>query len=151
MRRLIERACAGAWPADRAVDLLMLAYQDRCRRRVRLTTACGEAVLLDLPHAVVLEGGDGLRTEEGAWLAVRAADEPVLDVSAEGPHHLTRLAWHLGNRHVATEIRRDGRLRILDDHVLAEMLRGLGARLERRMGPFQPEAGAYASHGHSHD
>jgi urease accessory protein len=151
MRRLVERACAGAWPEDEALDQLTLAFDDRRRRRMRLATDRGEDVLLDLPQALALHDGDGLRTDEGSWLAIRAADEAVLDILAESPNHLTRIAWHLGNRHIPTEVRPDGKLRILDDHVLADMLCGLGARLERKMAPFEPETGAYGRHAHGHD
>lgn len=133
------------------MDTLTLTFEDRCRRRIRLTTDGGEALLLDLMHALVLADGDGLFAEDRSWFAVRAANEAVLEIRGEGPNHLTRLAWHLGNRHVPTEIRADGRLRIRDDHVLAEMLSGLGGWLEHRQAPFHPEAGAYAGAAHGHD
>jgi urease accessory protein len=80
---------------------------------------------------------------------VHAADEDVLEVEADDSDHLARLAWHLGNRHLPTEISSE-RLRIRYDHVIEDMLRGLGARLARRRAPFQPEGGAYGGH-HPHD
>jgi urease accessory protein len=144
MRRLIRAAKAGTWTVGEAEGSLTLGFAERHRRRIRLTTDGGEAVLLDLPGAAALADGDGLAFEQGGWLAVRAAPEDVLDIEADGPAHLARLAWHLGNRHLPTEIER-GRLRIAYDHVIEAMVRELGARCTRTRAPFQPEAGAYAA------
>jgi len=148
MRRLVRVAKAGAWPAGEAEGGLTLAFEERHRRRIRLTTDGGEAVLLDLPAAAALADGDGLVFEQGGWLLVHAALEDVLDIEADGPAHLARIAWHLGNRHLPTEIATD-RLRIAYDHVIEALLRELGVRCTRRRAPFQPEAGAYAG-GHRH-
>lgn len=149
MRRLVQAARAGEWPADAAVGSLTLGFAARSRRRVRLETDRGEPVLLDLAQPLALAEGDGLQSEDGGWLAVHAAPEDVLDIEARDACHLARLAWHLGNRHLPAEVRRDGRLRIAYDHVIEAMLQGLGARCSRRQAPFQPETGAYAS-GHAH-
>ncbi len=129
-----------------------LSFDDRHRRRLALETDDGEPFLLDLPEATVLRDGDLLRLEDGRLIAVRAADEPVADLFARDGHHLLRLAWHLGNRHLPTQIMQD-RLRIRQDHVIEEMAEGLGARVERRNAPFDPEGGAYGhgvTHGHDH-
>jgi urease accessory protein len=144
MRRLVRAARAGEWPMARALGSLTLGFADRNRRRGRLATDGGEPVLLDLPQPGALADGDGLAFEGGGWVAVRAAPEDVLDVEAADPRHLARLAWHLGNRHLPLEVLGDGRLRIAYDHVIEQMLAGLGARTARRRAPFQPEAGAYA-------
>jgi urease accessory protein len=144
MRRLVRAARAGEWPTGEALGSLTLGVEDRNRRRGRLATDGGEPVLLDLAQPAALADGDGLGFEDGGWLAVRAAPEDVLDVEAEDPRHLARLAWHLGNRHLPVEVLSDGRLRIAYDHVIEQMLAGLGARSARRRAPFQPEAGAYA-------
>lgn len=151
-RRLIERAPARSWPAEAALDSVTLDFDARHRRRIRLTGDGGTALLLDLPRAVALAEGDGLRLEAGGWVAVRAAAEPVMEVRAGDPLTLARLAWHLGNRHLATEIA-DGVLRIRPDHVIEAMLQGLGATLTRVARPFQPEGGAYGDHAgpHRHD
>jgi urease accessory protein len=148
MRRLVRLAKAGAWPASEAEGSLTLGFVDRNRRRIRLTTDGGEAVLLDLPAATFLADGDGLAFEEGGWPLVRAAAEDVLEIEADDPAQLARLAWHLGNRHLPTEVG-TGRLRIAYDHVIEAMVREFGARCTRRRAPFQPEAGAYAG-GHHH-
>jgi urease accessory protein len=150
MRRLVRAAKAGRWPIEEAADGLTLGFEERRRRRVRLVTDGGEAVLLDLGQAVALAEGDGLAFEDGGWLAVHAAPEDVLDIEAADPEHLARLAWHLGNRHLPTAVLGHGRLRIAYDHVIAAMLTGLGARCERKRGPFAPEAGAYAGDRHPH-
>jgi urease accessory protein len=144
MRRLVRAAKASEWPAGAALGSLTLGFADRNRRRGRLVTDGGEPVLLDLPQPAALADGDGLAFEDDGWLAVRAAPEDALDVEAEDPRHLARLAWHLGNRHLPVEVLSDGRLRIAYDHVIEQMLAGLGARTARRRAPFQPEAGAYA-------
>jgi urease accessory protein len=149
MRRLVEAAPAGQWPSGETAGSITLAFDDRSRRRLRLLTDGGEPVLLDLAKAEPLAEGDGLGFEDGGWLVVHAADEDVLDIAAANGQHLARLAWHLGNRHLATEILPE-RLRIRYDHVIEDMLSGLGARLTRRRAPFQPEGGAHRGH-HGHD
>jgi urease accessory protein len=149
MRRLVKAAPAGSWSPAEATDSITLAFEDRNRRRLRLTTDRGEPVLLDLPRSQPLAEGDGLGFEDGGWLMVHAADEDVLEIAAADAQHLARLAWHLGNRHLATEILPEC-LRIRHDHVIEDMLRQLGARLVRRRAPFQPEGGAYGGH-HQHD
>ena len=93
--------------------------------------------------------GDGLRLHDGRWLKIQAADEPVVEISHRDPEQLTRLAWHLGNRHLPTQIDRVV-LRIRPDHVIEAMLESLGADLVRMHAPFQPEGGAYSSHGERH-
>jgi urease accessory protein len=131
-----------------------LTYDDRHRRRMTIRTDAGETILLDLPEARHLRDGDRLVLENGRRLLVRAAAEPVVEVVADEPRTLARFAWHLGNRHTPAQILPD-RLRIRPDHVLEAMLEGLGARLEPRLAPFDPEHGAYGSghgrSGHHHD
>lgn len=149
MRRATTHHSAGTWPSEQASDSLHLAFDDRHRRRIVLTAASGLNVLLDLPRAVAMAGGDGLQCEDGTWIAVQAAPEPLYAVSAPSPHLLLRLAWHLGNRHTPAEVQAN-RLLIRPDPVLAEMLRGLGGTVSERFEPFQPEGGAYAGEGHGH-
>ena len=149
VKRAIARAAAGTWPVDETADCLTLVYDDRHRRRITLTTDGGADLLLDLAEAVTLADGDGLRLDGGGWVRIAAADEPVIDVTAPTPQALLRLAWHLGNRHTPAQILAD-RIRIRDDHVLADMLRGLGAAVRRVKAPFAPEGGAYAPSGHDH-
>ena len=94
--------------------------------------------------------GDGLLADDGRWFAIRAKPEPLLAVTATDQHALMRLAWHLGNRHTPAELQGD-RILIRHDHVLADMVRGLGGDAQLVEEPFQPEGGAYGGHGHSHD
>ena len=131
---------------------MRLDYDRRTRRRIALTGAGGLAFLLDLAKAPVLAAGDGLKLEDGRIVAVEAAPERLLEIACRDERALARIAWHLGNRHLATEI--GARVvYIRDDHVIADMARGLGAEVRSVERPFNPEGGAYgqgAVHGHSH-
>jgi urease accessory protein len=148
MDRAFVHSRAGQWPLEKATGSLTLDFDARHRRRFLLATDQGHDVLLDLPETTAMADGDGLQLEDGRWLKVQAAQEDLVEIGHEDPGQLTRLAWHLGNRHLPTEIR-DRVLRVRPDHVIEEMLRGLGAHLRRVLAPFQPEGGAYG-HGHRH-
>jgi urease accessory protein len=158
MLRAVEHHPATSWPAARAVDSLTLDYDNRHRRRISLTTDGGAAVLLDLPKAVAMAHGDGLRLEDGRWLAVRAAPEALVEICADDATLLARIAWHIGNRHFPAQIL-DAAIRIRPDHVMEAMILGLGGALTRLEAPFQPEGGAYGAqprghadaHAHSED
>ncbi|HYI83120.1 MAG TPA: urease accessory protein UreE [Acetobacteraceae bacterium] len=136
---------AGNWVESTARDAVTLGFDDRYRRRHRYVGERGIEFLLDLEESTVLRDGDGLALEGGGYVLVRAAPEPLVEVTAETPEWLARLAWHLGNRHLPTRIEA-GRLLIRDDHVIVEMLRGLGATVRRVSEPFDPEGGAYGEH-----
>jgi len=150
MRNASIHRPAGHWPKEKAAGTLTLDFDERHRRRIRLTTDQGDDILLNLPKAVAMADGDGLQLDDRSWLRISAASESLVEVRHKDRHQLMRLAWHLGNRHLPTEIR-EGALRIRPDHVIEEMLRGFGAGLEKIHEPFQPEGGAYgASHDHGH-
>jgi urease accessory protein len=149
MHRASIHVPAGHWPQEKAAGSLTLDFDTRHRRRFRLTADQGDDILLDLPHAVAMANGDGLQLEDGRWLKVQAAAEDLVEIKHEDPIQLMRLAWHLGNRHLPTEIR-DQVLRIRPDHVIEDMLHGFGADLIKVQAPFQPEGGAYRGHGHRH-
>jgi urease accessory protein len=152
MLRATELRSAGHWPQRQARGTATLDFDARHRRRITLKSDAGEPFLLDLPRTEVLHEGDGLALSDGTWLEVKAAAEPLLEGRATTPALLMRLAWHLGNRHLPTAIEAD-RLLIRDDHVIAEMLRGLGATLRPIEAPFTPEGGAYSTgtdHHHHH-
>ena len=104
MQRAIQHSAAGGWPADAAGDAVTLDYDARFRRRMVLHCDSGREVLLDLPKAVAMADGDGLRLEDGGWLTVKARPEPLVAIRAVAAHALARLAWHLGKRHLATAI-----------------------------------------------
>jgi urease accessory protein len=127
-----------------AVDTVVLDFDDRHRRRMAMTGTRGLEFLLDLEAAVALRGGDALVLEDGRLVEVVAAPEPLLEIRGHDPFHLVRLAWHLGNRHLPTQIMGKA-LRIRRDHVIEEMVRGLGARVVEIEAPFDPEGGAYAA------
>ncbi|HJN22047.1 MAG TPA: urease accessory protein UreE [Alphaproteobacteria bacterium] len=149
MQRAVHSAAAGTWPADAAAETAALDYEDRARRRIRLRCESGFVFLLDLPAVVRLRDGDGLKLDDGRWIGVRAAPEPLIEVPCADPEGLVRLAWHLGNRHVPTEVYA-GTIRFRYDPVIVDMVKGLGARPVALEAPFQPEPGAYTHKGHSH-
>ncbi|KAA0071550.1 urease accessory protein UreE [Tardiphaga sp. P9-11] len=138
---------------EAAVDTVVLDFDDRHRRRMAMTGTRGLEFLLDLENATALRGGDALVLEDGRLIEVVAAPEPLIEIRGTDPGHLVRLAWHLGNRHLPTQIMAKG-LRIRSDHVIEEMVKGLGARVIEIEAPFDPEGGAYAAAhepaGHDH-
>ena len=141
---------AGSWDAVQAIDTVLIDFDLRHRRRIVLRSEAGRDILLDLPHAVRLRHGDGLQTPTGV-VAVQARPEPLLEIHAHAEGDLVRIAWHLGNRHLPVQLLRE-RIRIRADHVIEEMVEGLGGHVERIEAPFDPEAGAYAGgHQHAHD
>ncbi|MFN3688666.1 urease accessory protein UreE [Salinarimonas sp.] len=143
--------------AEKVVDTVTLDHEGRHRRRVALEGDGGLAFLLDLDKATVLADGDALKLEDGRLVRVAAAPQPLLEITAENPTRLMRIAWHIGNRHTPAEITTDA-IYIEEDHVLAEMVRGQGGSAKRVERPFQPERGAYdhecgpdCGHDHHHD
>jgi urease accessory protein len=149
MHRASIHLPVGQWPKEKAAGSLTLDFDARHRRRFRLTTDQGDDVLLDLPQAIAMADGDGLQLEDGRWLRVQAAPEDLIEIRHGDSIQLMSLAWHLGNRHLPTEIQ-DNLLRIRPDHVIEDMLRGFGAILQKTRIAFQPEGGAYG-HGHQHE
>ena len=151
MLRATEVIVRGGWSGNPA-DVVRLDYDRRTRRRIALTAKGGLAFLLDLAKAPVLSAGDGIRLEDGRIVAVEAAPERLLEIACTDERALARIAWHLGNRHLATELA-DRTIYIREDHVIADMVIGLGAAVRSVDRPFNPEGGAYghgAVHGHSH-
>ena len=135
------------------VDTVTLDFDHRRRRRLKLETDGGESFLLDLPELKTMRDGDILILEDGRGIQVRAKDEAVVDITCQDVGHLVRVAWHLGNRHLPTQLMGD-RLRIRQDHVIEEMATVLGAVVTRLQAPFNPEGGAYGhgeTEGHSHE
>jgi urease accessory protein len=150
---------AGQWSGAPA-DTVVLDFDERYRRRFAMTGVRGLEFLLDLAEAAMLRGGDGLRLEDGRIVEVVAAPEPLAEIRAADALALTRVAWHLGNRHLPTELLPKA-LRIRRDPVIEAMAQGLGARVIRLEAPFNPEGGAYVKseastmtphdHDHHHD
>ncbi len=127
----------------------VLAHDERHLRRKAITLSDGSRILVDLPEPVMLSAGDGLVLEDGRHVAIAAAVEDLLEIVARDPLHLCELAWHIGNRHLPAAIEAD-RILILRDHVIADMLRGLGAELREIAAPFTPMRGAYSGSGAHH-
>jgi urease accessory protein len=153
MLRADRVIAAGAWSGEPA-DSVVLDFDERYRRRFVMTGVGGLAFLLDLPEAAMLRGGDGLKLEDGRIVEVVAAPEPLAEIRAADALGLMRVAWHLGNRHLAVELMPKA-LRIRSDAIIEEMAKGLGASVIPLEAPFNPEGGAYvkaeeAAHGHGH-
>ena len=129
---------------------LALSAEERTRLRGLRHSRCGQPLVLQLPRGEPLQPGEWLGGDDGpALVQVEAAAEALLLVRAADPLELLRAAYHLGNRHVALEVRA-GELRLLADPVLADLLRQRGLWLEAQLAPFLPEGGAYAAAGHAH-
>lgn len=140
-------AGAGGRPPD---GRLTLPFELRRKSRLRTRLDDGREVALLLERGSVLRDGDRLRSDCGRCIEVAAGNEPVSVVRANDARTLARAAYHLGNRHVPVQVGRH-ELRYLADHVLDEMIAGLGAEVVRAELPFEPEAGAYGHHGHHGD
>jgi urease accessory protein len=161
MLRADRVIAAGTWSGEPA-DSVVLDFDERYRRRFVMTGVGGLAFLLDLREAAMLRGGDGLKLEDGRIVEVVAAPEPLAEIRAADARGLMRVAWHLGNRHLAVELMPKA-LRIRRDAIIEEMAKGLGASVIPLEAPFNPEGGAYVKaeetahgpahdrHGHAHD
>jgi urease accessory protein len=155
--RATEVLPARSWPPESAIDRIRLTFDERNRRRLRYVASGGTEFVLDLPRAIVMHDGDGIKLEDGRVIAVEAAPEALVEVTAPDARMLLRLAWHIGNRHLPAQLE-GSRILIRDDHVIVAMLEGLGAHVRALETAFTPESGAYsgghgvfvAGHGHHH-
>jgi urease accessory protein len=148
MKQIVSIARVGEWSATSAIDSVSLDAEDRHRRRVVLVGEQGATYLLNLAKPRQLHDGDGLVLEDGAIVRVTGKPEKLIEIAAPSAAALARIAWHIGNRHTDVQVV-GGKLRIRYDHVLEEMLCGLGAELTLLDAPFDPEPGAY-DHGGRH-
>ena len=146
MTPIVEVLPAGSWSGEPA-DQVTLDYDGRHRRRIVMIGSTGMEYMLDLPEAVHLRDGDGLKVADGGVVRVIARPEPLTEVRAASPEALIRLAWHIGNRPLAAAVTAEAIL-IRRDHVIAHMLEHLGARIREVEAPFDPEGGAYDDHAH---
>ncbi|HRK18108.1 MAG TPA: urease accessory protein UreE [Hyphomicrobiaceae bacterium] len=156
MKRALRHVSGNQVAPAAVVASITLDRASRFRRRVALQTDNGMDFLLDLPEATYLADGDGLELDDGKIIVVRAAAEDLFEVHAHDAAELARIAWHIGNRHTPCEVTPHA-LYIQPDHVLAEMIAGLGGHVHRVVRPFEPEGGAYGgkgplveSHHHGH-
>ena len=146
-----ETAVSGSLPTGEGEgDLLSLPFERRQIARQRVTLETGQIAGLKLPRGTLLRQGDLVKSLDGTVARVQAAEETVSMVRCESAQELARAAYHLGNRHVWVQVGPSW-LRYLHDHVLDEMLQGLGFHVQVQQAPFEPEAGAYSEiHSHSH-
>ncbi|WP_413710080.1 urease accessory protein UreE [Rhizobium sp. Rhizsp82] len=149
MQRVTSYLPAGT-PSSHPIEQVKLPHDLRHLRRKLLHLESGGMVMLDLKDPVLFANGDLLVRDDGELIEILAADEKLFEVRGKDRVHLTELAWHLGNRHLAAQIEED-RILILRDHVIRTMLQGLGALVLDVNEPFQPARGAYHGHGHGHD
>ncbi|GFM29210.1 urease accessory protein UreE [Novosphingobium sp. PY1] len=156
MRRIIRIESEAV---EKAADAVRLDFDQRNRRRIVFTTNGGASILLDMARPVHLRDGDMLRLDDDSMVRVEALCEPLIEIAAHSSAELVRISWHLGNRHLPTQLLpgdSGGTLRIRHDHVIAEMVVGLGGHCQPVLAPFDPEGGAYSGtgghhHGHGHD
>lgn len=152
-----EVIAKGDWQGLPA-DCVVLDFDDRHRRRLKMTGVNGLEFLLDLAAPIALRSGDAVKLSDGRLVEIVGMGEKLLEIRAQNPEALARLAWHLGNRHLPIQVLGQS-LRIRRDHVIEAMLAGMGAKLRAIEAPFDPEGGAYApaqahkaqSHNHDHD
>lgn len=128
---------------------LTLEADERRLRRKALRLPEGDDILIDFPTTITLANGDALQLEDGRFVGIKAASEPLYEITGRDRAHIVRLAWHIGNRHLPAQLE-ENRLFIRRDHVIREMLIGLGATVRDVEAPFSPEHGAY-SHSHGAD
>lgn len=133
-------------------DIVTLMHDERHLRRRVLTTVHDEAVMVDLPHATRLRHGQRLVLEDGRHIEIIAAEEPVYEITARDAATLARIAWHIGNRHARAEVG-EASILIARDHVLKDMLLGLGAAVQEASLPFDPQPPSLhgVPHTHAHD
>lgn len=138
-----------------ATESVALVYDERKRSRLKLKLSSGAEAGIFLERGEHLCGGDKLMAEDdSAVVEILAAPELLNEAIALAPLLFARAAYHLGNRHVAVQIVAEpggGRLRFQADHVLAEMVRGLGCAVSETTAPFEPESGAYSGQHHHAD
>ena len=125
-----------------------LTFEARCKSRLLLTLDNGETAALVLERGRLLRNGEHVRIEDGRDVQIIAAEESLLEGISAEPLMIARAAYHLGNRHVAVQLLPD-RVRFLNDHVLGDMVKGLGLQVQAVTAAFDPEGGAYGHH-HAH-
>lgn len=125
-----------------------LTLDQRVKARQRVTLENGHVAGLYIPRGSVLRDGDFIKSETGEVICIRAANESVSTVRFDDALSMSKACYHLGNRHVALQID-ELMVRYQHDHVLDDMLSGMGLNPIHEMAPFQPEPGAYGEHGHA--
>lgn len=148
MQRAISVVRKAAVKQDRVVETLILDHAGRNRRQATLKGEGGREIELDLDKPTALNDGDALKLEDGSLVLIKAAAQKLIAITAGNPLRLTRLAWHLGGRHVPAEVTADA-IYIEQDPALAELVRGQGCTMSEVERPFQPEPEVH-HHDHAH-
>ncbi|MCK4081471.1 MULTISPECIES: urease accessory protein UreE [Acinetobacter] len=130
-------------------EIVELTFDTRQKSRFRATLNSGIDIGADLPRTGILRSGSFIATEQGDILRIDAKPESLMQVIAQSDFDLVKAAYHLGNRHVPLMLTPSA-LYFEPDHVLAEMVTGLGLTVSEIEHPFEPESGAYAQHSHEH-
>ncbi len=130
-------------------EIVELTFDTRQKSRFRATLNSGIDIGADLPRTGILRSGSFIATEQGDILRIDAKPERLMQVIAQSDFDLVKAAYHLGNRHVPLMLTPSA-LYFEPDHVLAEMVTGLGLTVAEIEHPFEPESGAYAQHSHEH-
>lgn len=153
MLKFTEKILTPSRQGDSCYSTLTLALEQRLRSRLKVTLDNGVEAGLFLPRGTVLQQDDRIKADSGEVIRILAAEESVSTVYIENPLMMARASYHLGNRHVQLQIA-NGFIRYQHDHVLDDMLRGLGLDVTVEMAPFEPESGAYgefsSGQGHHH-
>ena len=134
--------------SDLPTGRVHLTFAERSKSRLLLTLDSGERAALIVERGRLLRDGERVPLQDGRWVQIVAADEPLLEAGSSDPLLIAKAAYHLGNRHVAVQLLQQ-RVRFLSDHVLGKMVSGLGLTLTALTAPFEPEGGAYG-HRHAH-
>jgi|SRR5579871_4551220 len=145
VRQVIRK---GTFDPTSVVDRTVLDFNRRYRRRAILRTETNQTLALHLEEVTHIRDGDALVLANGSLVLVVAECESLLEITAPNPDMLIRIAWHLGNRHLPIELAR-GTLHVPADHVIADMVRGLGGLVRHIAEPFDPETAAYREDGPS--
>jgi urease accessory protein len=141
---------AAAERHDRPViDTVILDYAQRSAQKITVTGVKGGAFEIDLRQPARLRTDDVLVLEDGSLVEVVAAPEPLIEARAADVAALSRLAWHLGDRHVPVQVL-PNRIRARREPAVETLLKSLGAKVAMIEAPFEPEGGAYALSGHDH-
>lgn len=135
--------------SDQTFEILELTFDTRQKSRFRATLKDGTDIGADLPRTGILRSGSYIATHEGDVLRIDAKPEQLMQVTAKTDFELLKAAYHLGNRHVPLMLIPYA-LYFEPDHVLAEMVEGLGLSVREVEHAFEPESGAYAQHAHDH-
>jgi urease accessory protein len=137
------------WPTNKPAASLTMPFECRQKSRLRVTLDNGEEAGLFLPRGTLLRGGDCLLAEDGRIILVKAAEESTSTAYSSDPLLLMKACYHLGNRHIPVQIG-ENFVRYQHDHVLDDMVSAFGLKVKHELASFEPESGAYHSHG-AHD